>query len=115
MLKPKWEIKLQFVCVGVGNIQKPNIDAKYIKDTKINIMDYEKYIEEKNSFKNLIIYFFMALIGFGISYLSTLTQNPFLFFGLFILGFFLVLIFSILMIYLTWSDLIKELLSYLKR
>lgn len=115
LLKPKWEIKLQFVCVGVGNIQKPNIDAKYIKDTKINIIEYKKYIEEKNSFKNIIKYFFTSLIGFGILYLVTLTQNPFLMVGLFMLGLFLVLASSILLVYVTWSSLIKELFSYRKR
>jgi hypothetical protein len=97
-----------------GEIKDPKISASMIKGTKVNIMRYEKYLEQKTDFKSILYYFFMSLFGFVLIWLTTLTTNSYIIFSSFLLGIMIIVVSSTFIIYFGSRGLIKEFLSYLK-
>lgn len=114
LLNPKYEIKLQFVCIG-EEIKPPKIDATMIAGTKYNVIPYEQYLEEKNVYKNMKYFIFTFFLGLGLLWLTSLTKNPFIIVSLFIIGFIVVIFSVVFLVYFTWGGIIKDIYSYLKR
>jgi len=113
LLNQNYEIKLQFVCVG-GEIKYPEINATMVKGTHVDIIQYEKYFEEKNVYKNMKYLIFTSFLGFAIVWLSTLMKNPYMILFLMVIGTALFIFSGISLIYFSWRGLIRDFYSYLK-
>lgn len=113
LLNQNYEITLQFVCVG-DEIKYPEINATMIKGTYVDIVPYEKYLEEKNDFKNMKYLIFTSFLGVAIIWLSSLIQNPYIILFSLVIGLTLGIFSGFSLLYFSWRGIIKDFYSYLK-
>jgi len=115
LLNPKYEIKLQFVCVG-GEIKNPTINATMIKGiSSVDIVQYEEYLEEKNVYTNMKNLFLVSILGIGLVWVSTLIKNPYIIIFLFPIGLITFVLSMTFLIFISWRGIIKDIYSSLKR
>lgn len=114
LLNPGNEIKVQFVCIG-GEVESPKIDASMIADINYDVIEYEDYIQERNTNKNMTSAGLMAIVGVIIVGLGTYTKVPLIIVFSFVIGTILALVGSILMIYLPVLGVIKSLSTWIRQ